>query len=97
MVLDAILLNTQHYKEGIKGKRNNLGKGAASYPHLTVVDYVKAAIGSPSIIVSHLTIYIYIYIYIVFRSTFILSEVMSLLLYELYTPQKETINRRLYL
>ena len=32
MVLDATLLNTQHYKAQIKGKWINAGKGVASSP-----------------------------------------------------------------
>ena len=32
MVLDASLLNTQHYKVRIKGKLNNPKKGVAPFP-----------------------------------------------------------------
>ena len=32
MLLDAALLNTQHYNVRIKGNRSNLGKGVAPFP-----------------------------------------------------------------
>ena len=45
MVLDSFLLNTQHYKERIKGKVANPGKGFAPSP--TAIE--KGAFGSPSV------------------------------------------------
>ena len=40
MVLDASLLNTQHYKEWIKGKQRNPGKGVAPSltPHVVAIE-----------------------------------------------------------
>ena len=32
MVLDIFLLDTQHYKVWIKGKRSNTGKGVSPFP-----------------------------------------------------------------
>ena len=58
MVLDASLLNTQHYKVRIKGKWSNPGKGVASstttWP-LGVLTIEKGAFGSPSTTVGQLT------------------------------------------
>ena len=45
MVLDASLLNTQHYKVQIKGKWNNPGEGVASPLLLSVVAIEKGAFG----------------------------------------------------
>ena len=44
MVLDAVVLNTQHYKERIKGKWNNLGKGVASSPTPWCSSYRKGSL-----------------------------------------------------
>ena len=53
ILLDAALLNTQHYKVGIKW--SNPGKGVA----LDVVAFEKGAFGSPSTTVAYFT-YFYI-------------------------------------
>ena len=50
MVLDAALLNTQHYKVWIKSKWNNLGKGVAPPLHLSVVAIEKGAFRSPNLL-----------------------------------------------
>ena len=70
MVLDAALLNTQHYKVRIKGKMYNPRNGVAPYLHLGVVAIEKGAFGSPSTKVTNFTLFTYthththIYIYI---------------------------------
>ena len=62
MVLDASLLNTQHYKVRIKGKVEPSREGVAP-SHLGVVAIEKGAFGLPSTMVTNFTtIYIYIYI-----------------------------------
>ena len=61
MLLDASLLNTQHYKSRVKDKWSNPGKGA-ELPTLGVVAIKKKIFGSPSTMVCQL-IYIYIYIF----------------------------------
>ena len=55
MVLDASLLNIQHYKVRIHGKWSNPGKGVAPSLHLDVVAIEKGAFGSPSTMVSQFT------------------------------------------
>ena len=45
MVLDATLLNTQHYK--VRVKWSNPGKGVAPSLHFSVVAIEKGAFGSP--------------------------------------------------
>ena len=55
MVLDAILLNTQHYEVRIKGKELR--------PPLGVVAIEKGDFESPSITVANFNYYIYLYIY----------------------------------
>ena len=55
MVLDASLLNTQHYKVWIKDKCCNPGKGVAPSQQLCVVAIEKVAFRFPSIMVSQLT------------------------------------------
>ena len=47
MVLDATLLNTQHYKVRIKGKVEQPGKGVAPSPTPWCSSYRKGAFGSP--------------------------------------------------
>ena len=63
MVLDASLLNTQHYKVQVKGNWSNSEKGVAPPTHLGIVAIKKGNFGFLSITVGQL-IYIYIYIYI---------------------------------
>ena len=64
IVLDASLLNTQHYK-GIKGKVEQSREGSNTPPqHLCVVANEKGAFGSPLTMVSQLYFYTYIHIYI---------------------------------
>ena len=65
MVLDASLLNTQHYKVRMKGKvEQSRERSSALALHLGVVAIEKGAFGSPSTIVANFTFYLYIYIYI---------------------------------
>ena len=54
MVLDASLLNTQHYKVMIKGKWSYLGKGVVPSPTLSVVAIEKGAFRLPSTTVDQL-------------------------------------------
>ena len=73
IVLDAILLNTQHYKVRIKGQVEQSRKRSSALPY-SVVAIEKGDFGSPSTKVANFTyllllkhnfcIYIYIYIYI---------------------------------
>ena len=53
MVLDAPLLNTQHYKLGIKGKLERSKKRRSAPQHLRVVANEKGAFGMPSTIVTN--------------------------------------------
>ena len=56
MVLDASLLNTQHYKERIKGKVEKSRERSSALPqHLSVVAIEKGAFRSPSIMVANFT------------------------------------------
>ena len=56
MVLDASLLNTQHYKVRIKGKVEQSREGVAPPPlHLGVVAIEKGAFGLPSTMVANFT------------------------------------------
>ena len=55
MVLDATLLNTQHYKEWIKGKGVNPGKESRPPLHLGVVAIKKGVFRSPLTKVANLT------------------------------------------
>ena len=55
MVLDASLLDTQHYKVGIKGKVSNSGKGVP--PHHGVVANEKGAFELPWTKVVNFTLY----------------------------------------
>ena len=48
MVLDAALLNTQHYKVRIKGKVEQSREWSSALLHLGVVAIEKGAFGSPS-------------------------------------------------
>ena len=59
MVLDASLLNTQHYKVRIKGKVEQSREGVAPPLHLGVVAIEKGAFGLPSTMVANFT-YIWI-------------------------------------
>ena len=64
MVLDATLLNTQHYKVWIKGKVKQFKKRSCTLPlHLGVVAIEKGVFMLPSIIVTNF-IYLLIYVYI---------------------------------
>ena len=56
MVLDASLLNTQHYKVRIKGKVEQSREGVAPPLHLGVVAIEKGAFGLPSTMVANFTI-----------------------------------------
>ena len=56
MVLDAPLLNTQHYKIWIKVKWSNPGKGVAPPRHLGVVAIKKGAFRLPSALVTNFTL-----------------------------------------
>ena len=57
MVLDATLLNTQHYKIRIKVKLSNPGNGVAPSPTLGVVAIEKGAFGSPTTTVANNNLY----------------------------------------
>ena len=62
MVLDASLLNTQHYKVRIKGKVEQSRERSSASLHLGVVAIEKGAFGSPSTNVANFTtLYIYIF------------------------------------
>ena len=63
MVLDASLINSQHYNVQIKGKRGIQVKEQLSPLHLGAVAIEKEAFWSSSTTVRQL-VYIYIYIYI---------------------------------
>ena len=67
MVLDAALLNTQHYKVSIKGKWSNPGKKLGSPLHLGVVAIDKGAFGLPSTKVANFTYLLFSYLQIYFR------------------------------
>ena len=58
VILDAFLLNTQHYKVLIKGKYSNPGKGVVPSVHLSVVAIEKGAFGSPSTTVKQFYLFI---------------------------------------
>ena len=53
MVLDAALINTQHYKVRIKGKVEQSREGVAPSLHLSVVAIEKGAFGSPMTMVAN--------------------------------------------
>ena len=55
MVLDASLLNTQHYKVRIKGKVEQSRDRSNALPYLGVVAFEKGAFGSPSTTVANFT------------------------------------------
>ena len=60
MVLDASLLNTQHYKVRIKGKVEQSREGVAPPPlHIVVVAIEKGAFGLPSTMVANFTLLTY--------------------------------------
>ena len=59
MVLDASLLNTQHYKVRIKGKVEQSREGVAPPLHLGVVAIEKGAFGLPSTMVANFTYFYY--------------------------------------
>ena len=62
MLLDASLLNTQHYNVMIKGKVEQSRERISTFHlHLGVVAIEKGAFGSPSTTLANFT-YIYIYI-----------------------------------
>ena len=56
MVLDASLLNTQHYKVGIKGKGEQSRKRSSTL-HLGIVAIEKGAFGPPSTTVANFIIW----------------------------------------
>ena len=57
MVLDAALLNTQHYKVSIEGKVEQSKEWNSANPlHLGVVAIEKGAFGSPSTKVTNFTL-----------------------------------------
>ena len=58
MVLDASLLNTQHYKVRIKGSGTIQGKELRPLLHLGVVAIGKGAFGSPLTMVANFTYFI---------------------------------------
>ena len=55
MLLDASLLNTQHYKVRIKGKVEQIREGVAPSPNFGVVAIEKGAFGLPSTMVANFT------------------------------------------
>ena len=57
MVLDAALVNTQHYKVRIKGKVAQSREGICAPVHLGVVAIEKGTFGSPSTKVANFTFY----------------------------------------
>ena len=59
MVLDAILLNTQHYKAHIKGKVEKSRERSSAPLHLGVVAIEKRAFELPSTTVAKFTYYLY--------------------------------------
>ena len=66
MVLDASLLNTQHYKVWIKGRVEQSRERNSSLPlHLSVVAIEKGAFRSPSTMVTNFT-YIFTYLCLFF-------------------------------
>ena len=66
MVLDASLLNTQHYKVRIKGKVEKSWERSSVLPlHLGVVAIEKGAFGSPSTMVANFTLLLLIIITII--------------------------------
>ena len=65
IVLDATLLNTQHFKIRIKGKVEQPRERSSALPlHLVVGAIEKEAFGAPSTTVANFT---FIYIYIMFN------------------------------
>ena len=58
MVLDASLLNTQHYKVQIKGKVEQSRETSRAPPHTLVVAFEKGAFGSPSTNVANFTLFL---------------------------------------
>ena len=55
MVLDAALLNTQHYKVQIKGKEEQSREKSSAPLHIDVEAIEKGAFGSPLITVANFT------------------------------------------
>ena len=55
MVLDAILLNTQHYKVRIKGKMEQPRERYSTLPYTSVVAIEKGAFGLPLTMVANYT------------------------------------------
>ena len=64
MVLDASLLNTQHYKVRIKGKVKQSREGVAPSPTPWCSSYRKGSLRQLYLLIYILYIYIYIYIYL---------------------------------
>ena len=59
MLLDASLLNTQHYKGRVRGKVEQSRERSSAPLHLGVVAIENGAFGSPSIMVGQLFFYSY--------------------------------------
>ena len=57
MVLDASLLNTQHYKVRIKGKVEQSRERSSTLLYLSAVPIEKGAFGSPSTTIANFTFY----------------------------------------
>ena len=58
MLLDATLLNTQHYKVRIKGKVEQSMEWSNTPQHFGVAGIEKGAFGSPSTAVVNFTLYL---------------------------------------
>ena len=59
MVLDASLLNTQHYRVWVKGKVEQSWERSSALPY-TLVYIEKEAVGSPSTMVANFTFYFFL-------------------------------------
>ena len=69
MVLDATLLNMQHYKAWIKGKVKQSKERSSAPPlHLSVVAIEKGAFMSPSTTVTNFTLLLYVCKYMWMRA-----------------------------
>ena len=80
MVLDASLLNTQHYKVRIKGKVGQSREEVAPSLHLGVVAIEKGAFGSPSTMVANFTYLYRIVVYNIIIYDYILFMFYKMLL-----------------
>ena len=90
MALDAILLNTQHYKVRIKGSGAILGNEEHPSLYLGVVTIKKEAFGSPSTMVDYGIIYTDILEFEAAKFNLILAFV------QLFYQLVETENTNLY-